>query len=134
MPTHLSRSTSLSFWFFLSVSTYDLPIDLVQATLRLLQPRPAPGARILVRRYGPSLRLAADALVALPEQRVHGHVVLLDVLPDLLGAPAREGRYLGGPVPLLPSDSPGIGPLGRLLPANTGHPRVVALQGPLQGL
>src|SRR5918997_786512 len=127
-------STLLSFWFFLSVSMYDLPIDPVQATFGLLDPRPASGPGILVRRHRASLGLASDALVAPLEQRVYGHVVLGDVLVCPLLRHKGERRDLGRPVTLLPGNHPRVGPLGGLLAPDAGHPRVVVFQCPLQRL
>src|SRR5215210_3265017 len=120
-------STLLSFWFFLSVSTYDLSVNPVQAAFGLLHPRPAPGPGILVRRHRSGLGLAPDALVAPLEQWVYGHVVLGDVLVDPLLRHKGERRDLGRPVALLPGDHPRVGSLGGLLPADAGHPRVVVL-------
>src|SRR5918997_3183823 len=127
-------STLLSFWFFLSVSTYDLPINPVQATFGLIGLRPTPGPRILVRRHRPGLRLASDALVAPLKQRVYGHVVLGDVRVCPLLRHKGERRDLGCPVALFPSDHLRVGSLGGLLSANTGHPRVIVLQRPFQRL
>src|SRR5918997_6970880 len=106
----------------------------VQPTLVLVEPGPASGPGVLVRVHGPRLRLAPDALVPLVEERVDRHLVLLDVIPHLLVRPVGERRDLGGPVALFPGDDPGAHPLGGLLPADTGHPGVVAAQGPLQRL
>src|SRR5829696_10473384 len=106
----------------------------VQPTLALAEPGPAPGPGILVRVYRPRLRFAPDALVPLVQQRVDGHVVLLDVVPHLLVGPVGERRDLGSPVALLPGDNPRVRPLRGLIPADAGHPGVVAAQSPLQGL
>src|ERR671911_1621311 len=127
-------STLLSFWFFLRVSTHGLPRNPVQPALVLLQAGPAPRPGVLFRRYGPGLRLAPYALVAPLQERVHGYVVLFDVPPDLLGAPAGERRYLGRPVAPLPGNHTRTHPLRRLLAPYPRHPRLVPLQSPLQRL
>src|ERR671917_1278862 len=127
-------STLLSFWFFLRVSTHGLPRNPVQPALVLLQAGPAPRPGVLFRRYGPGLRLAPYALVAPLQERVHGYVVLLNVPPDLLGAPAGERRYLGCSVAPLPGHHPRARPLRRLLPPYPRHPRLVPLKSPLKRL
>src|SRR5215213_3107973 len=106
----------------------------VQPTLVLAEPGPAPGPGVLVWVYGPRLRLAPDALVPPVQQRVDGHTMLPDVVPHLLVGPVGERRDLGGPVALLPGDDPRVRPLGGLIPADAGHPGLVAAQSPLQGL
>src|SRR5918998_2916100 len=106
----------------------------VQPALVLVEPSPASRPGVLVGVHGSRLRLAPDALVPLVQQRVYRHVVLLDVVPHLLVCPVGERRDLGRPVTLLPRDGPGVRPLGRLVPAYTRHPRVVAPEGPLQRL
>src|ERR687886_199460 len=77
-------STLFSLWASLRNRTRRLPFYPVKATFGLLQTRPASGSRILIRRHRSRARLAADALVALFEQRVDGNVVLGDVLVDPL--------------------------------------------------
>src|SRR5215210_1065010 len=105
----------------------------MDATLRLVDSGPPAGPGILVVVHGPRLRLAADALVALMQERVYGHIVRPHVIPHLRFRPIGHGRYLGGPVALLPGDDLRAGPLRGLLPADTRHPGVVAVQGLLQG-
>src|ERR671921_763200 len=118
----------------LRMPTWCPPFCPVQTALGLLRPRPAPRPRIVLRGDRPGLRLAPYALVALPQQRVDRHVVLLDVPPHLLGTPAGQRRYLGRRVPPLPADHPRARPLRRLLAPYPRHPRLVPLQSPLQRL
>src|SRR5215212_2297484 len=127
LRTRVPGVTVLARWYGLAV----LP---VQPTLVLVEPGPASGPGVLVRVHGPRLRLAPDALVPLVEERVDGHVVLLDVIPHLLVGPVGERRDLGGPVALLPGDNPRVRPLRGLIPADAGHPGHVPAQSPLQGL
>src|SRR5215210_7594477 len=112
----------------------DLAAFDVDAALRLVGPGPPACPRILVVVHGPRLRLAADALVTLVQERVDGHVVRPHVIPHLLFRPGRHGCNLGSPVALLPRDNLRFSPLGGLLPADAGHPGVVAVQSPLEGL
>src|SRR5215213_1315191 len=111
----------------------DLSVLEVDAALGLVQPGPParPGVLIVVHR--PGLRLAADALVALVQERVDGDVVRPHVVPHLRLRPVRHGRYLGSLVALLPGDDLRTGPLRGLLPADARHPRIVARQGLLEG-
>src|SRR5215210_5745079 len=111
----------------------DLAAFDVDAALRLVGSRPPAGPGILVVVHRPRLWLAADALVALMQERVDGHVVRPHVVPHLRFRPVRHGRYLGGLVALLPGDDLRACPLRGLLPADAGHPGVVAVQRPLQG-
>src|SRR5215210_2873368 len=111
----------------------DLAAFDVDAALRLVGTGPPAGPGILVVVHGPRLRLAADALVALMQERVDGHVVRPHVVPHLSFRPVRHGSYLGGLVALLPGDYLRASPLRRLLPANACHPGVVAVQRLLQG-
>src|SRR5919112_373085 len=78
----------------LRMTTCCPPFCPVQTTLGLLRPRPAPRPRIVLRGDRPGLRLAPYALVALPQQRVDGHVVLLDVPPHLLAPYPRHPRLV----------------------------------------
>src|SRR5215211_690650 len=111
----------------------DLSVLEVDAALGLVQPGPParPGVLIVVNR--PGLRLAADALVALVQQRVDGDVVRPHVVPHLRLGPVRHGRYLGRPVAFLPGDDLRALPLWGLLPADARHPGVVSGQGLLEG-
>src|SRR5262245_48532759 len=59
-------------------------------TRRLFLPPPAAVARVLTLDHGPRARRAADRAVALVVQRVVGHLVPADVVPDLVLQPARE--------------------------------------------
>src|ERR671916_717828 len=77
-------STLFSLWAFLRNRTYRLSSCPMETAFGLLQVRPAPGPGILVSRHRSRARLAADAPVALFEQRVDGNVVLGDVLVDPL--------------------------------------------------
>ena len=73
------------------------PIDhTVHAALlrRLGLPPPAAGARIVAGTGGAGAGRAADAGESLVVERVVGHVVSLQVLPDLSLAPARQGIEL----------------------------------------
>src|SRR3954451_5415919 len=110
----------------------DLSVLEMDATLGLVEPSPSAGPGVLVVVDGPGLRLAADALVTLVQERVDGDVVRPHVVPHLRLRPVRHGRYLGGPVALLPRHDLRAGPLERLLPADARHPGVVAGQGPLE--
>src|SRR5215210_2648369 len=105
----------------------------MDAALGLVGAGPPAGPGILVVVHGPRLRFAADALVALMQEWVDGHIVRPHVIPHLLFRPVGHGRYLGGPVALLPGDDIGVSPLWSLLPADARHPGVVAVQGLLQG-
>src|SRR5918912_1974117 len=111
----------------------DLAAFDVDAALRLVGSRPPAGPGILVVVHGPRLWLAADALVALMQERVDGHVVRPHVVPHLSFRPVRHRRYLGGLVALLPGYYLRASPLQRLLPANACHPGVVAVKRLLQG-
>src|SRR4028118_726891 len=102
----------------------------VEAALGLVYPRPAAGPRVLVVVDGPDLRLAADALVPLVQERVDGNVVSLDVVPDLLVRPGGQRGYLGGAVALLPRGGPRGRPVRPLLAPDARHPGVGALQRP----
>src|SRR5215211_1466546 len=110
----------------------DLSVLEVDAALGLVQPGPParPGVLIVVNR--PGLRLAADALVTLVQQRVDGDVVRPHVVPHLRLRPVRHGRYLGSLVAILPRHDPGGCPLEGLLPPNAGHPGVVTGERLLQ--
>src|SRR5918992_1641337 len=127
-------STLLSFWFFLRVSTHGLPRDPVQPALVLIQTRPTPRSRVLLRRHRPGLRLAPYALVALLQKRVRGYVMLGNVAVDPLLLHEGKRRYLGCSVAPLPGHHPRAHPLRRLLPPYPRHPRLVPLQSPLQRL
>src|ERR687886_231163 len=83
-------STLFSFWFFLRNCTSSLPRDPVQAAFGLLHARPTAGPDVLVRLHRPGLRLASDALVALPEEGIYGDIMLSYVLHYLLVTPARK--------------------------------------------
>src|ERR671921_161431 len=83
-------------------SAADLAAFEVDAALRFVGSGPPAGPGILVVVHGPRLRLAADALVALMQERVDGHVVRPYVIPHLRFCPVRHRRYLGGLVALLP--------------------------------
>src|SRR4028118_965131 len=72
----------------------------VEAALGLVYPRPAAGPRVLVVVDGPGLRLAADALVPLVQERVAGAVGPVDVVPDLAAGPG-GGRGCGAAAPPL---------------------------------
>src|ERR671920_387723 len=111
----------------------DLAAFEVDATLRFVGSGPPAGPGILVVVHGPRLRLAADALVTLVQERVDGHVVSPHVVPHLLFGPVGHGRYLGGLVALLPGDDLRARPLQGLLPTNARHPGVVAVQRLLEG-
>src|SRR5919112_2136045 len=123
---------NLRFWrgdlWDSGASAADIAAFEVDATLRFVGSGPTAGPGILVVVHGPRLRLAADALVALVQERVDGHVVRPHVVPHLRFCPVRHGRYLGGLVALLPGDYLRARPLGCLLPANARHPGVVAVQ------
>ena len=71
---------------------------------------------------------AADRRVALVDQRVHQHVVLVDVGLHLLVAPRGERVELHQAVLLVEGDQRGVRPGRRLDPAHAGDPRVVAGQ------
>src|SRR5215207_644198 len=127
-------STLLSFWFFLRVSTHGLSRDPVQPALVLLQTRPTRRSRILLRRYGPSLRLTPYALVAPLQERVDGYVVLGNVAVDPLFLHEGERRDLSRTVVSLPGNHPRARPLRRLFPPYPCHPRFVPLKSPLKRL
>src|SRR5215207_2670427 len=121
-------STLFSLWPSLRNRTRRLPIYPMKAALGLFQVRPPPGSMILVGRHWPRARLAADAPVALIEQRVDGNVVLGDVLVDPLLLHKGERGDLGCSEAAIPGHNGRVRPLGGLLPADPGHPRVVALE------
>src|SRR5215204_903900 len=106
----------------------------MKAALGLLQARPASGPSVLVRRHRAGLRLAADALVALFEQRVDGNVVLGDILVNPLLLDEGERCDLGSSVARLPGDHRRVRSLGGLLAADPSHPRVITLERPLKRL
>src|ERR687893_1827593 len=127
-------STLLSFWFFLRVSTHDLSREPVQPALVLLQTRPTPRSRVLLRCYGPGLRLTSYALIAPLQERVDGYVVLGNVAVDPLLLHEGKRRDLSRTVVPLPGNHPRARPLRRLLPPYPCHPRFVPLKSPLKRL
>src|SRR5215217_874406 len=121
-------STLFSLWASLRNRTYRLPIYPMKATLGLLQVRPPPGPVVLVGRYWTGLGLATDAPVALLEQRVDRNVVLGDVLVNPLLLHESKRGELGRAEAAIPRHNGSVRPLRGLLPADPGHPRVVALE------
>src|SRR2546425_12996194 len=86
-------------------------------------PPPAAGPLVFPGRGWARARCAADRGVAPVVQRVTGHVVAADVLPDLLAGPGGEGRDLRDTaVRGVFGDHRGRGPRRALVSAEPGDP------------
>src|SRR3990172_9174579 len=97
---------------------------------------PPPGALRLARHGGASAGPAADAGVALVEQRMVQHVVLADVAPYIRPAPVRQREHLGDTAPRdgVVLDHIGGRAAGRLILPDAADPGVVTHDGALQRL
>ena len=93
-------------------------------------PPPAAGARVLARARRAGAGRAADRRVPLGVERVAGHVVLADVVPDLLDRPLGERVQLDEPaVVVVDLDLADVRAGRPLLAAQPGDPGVEARRG-----
>src|SRR5213082_878996 len=96
-------------------------------------PPPAPGALVLTRLRRSRAGRAADGCVAAVVQRVVGHLVFADVIPDLVLGPQRQRRDLAhARVLRIRRYDLRLRTRRRLLPAQTRDPGVVSPQRPRQ--
>ncbi len=93
----------------------------VQAALELVRPRQR-GAHVLAGRHRAGARLAADADVAAPVQRVDGDVVLAQVAPHLALGPVGQRVDLDQAEALVPLDLARLRAGRRLVAADGGDP------------
>src|SRR6266852_4589038 len=98
----------------------------VQPALGLASAAPPPCALGFTGRRGSGARPAADARVALVEQRVIRHPVFPDVAPHLRPTPMREGKHLHdrAALDLMTFDDLVRGPAGRLVLPHRADPGV----------
>src|SRR5712692_2295311 len=110
------------------------PVEAALLDLVLRFPPPAAGAFVLARDCGAGARFAADRCVPALVQRVIWEVVLLDVRPNLVSGPRGQRRDLRQALVLpVGRDDESMRARRRLLAADTGDPRVVAMQRPREG-
>src|SRR5262249_39756974 len=101
----------------------------VEAALFFLASTPASRPRVLARSHGARAGPAADAGIAALMKGVVGHVVGAQVLPDLLGRPARKGVHLDQFEALVGLHHAGPGPVPGLIAPDRRDPGVEAGQG-----
>src|ERR1700722_10408126 len=95
----------------------------MEATLGLVHPRPAPGARVLTGGDGTSGRRTSDRDVADVVQRVAGQAVGLDVVIDVVVGPGDERVDLHEPASLVVGHDRGRRALGGVDSLQAGDPR-----------
>src|SRR5258705_11821692 len=105
--------------------------SVVQPALRLALSGPPAGAGILAGRDRLGARHATDGRVALVDQRVDGHVVVLDVAGNVEVRPGRDRVDLDEATEVADDDR-GLAPRRRLDPAEAAHPRLLAGQGAVE--
>src|SRR5690242_8393371 len=100
----------------------------VDAALGFGEPGPAAGAQILAGAGLARARTAANAGVALVEQRVVGHLVGVDVAPHIALGPVGQRVDLQQVMARAPLNQLGAGAGGRLVAADAADPGAVGPQ------
>src|SRR5437773_8214569 len=105
----------------------------MQAALGLREAGPATRAGIFTRLDGAGAVCASDGRVSLIVQRVVGNVMPLDIGPDILRRPTRQGIEFDQFKLRVPVDDLRSRATRGLFATNAGDPGLIRLQGPRQG-